>query len=175
MGDAYAGDRIDFIKVSPPSSRRQATVHRTVALYGFDPGHFTVIRKERPRWGLSFLGAGDRIDFIKVSPPSSRRQATVHRTVALYGFDPGHFGITRKERPRWGLSFLGAGDRDRTGTLFRARDFKSLVSACSTTPASIAYPNTFLPHRQANARSFCRFSQEAPLIFFSHLPLLSRK
>ena len=97
------------------------------------------------------------------------------RTVALYGFDPGHFGIIRKERPRWGLSFLGAGDRDRTGTLFRARDFKSLVSACSTTPASIAYPNTFLPHRQANARSFCRFSQEAPLIFFSHLPLLSRR
>ena len=31
--------------------------------------------------------------------------------------------------------FSGAADRGRTGTLFRARDFKSLVSAYSTTAA----------------------------------------
>ncbi len=36
-----------------------------------------------------------------------------------------------------GLLFFGAADRDRTGTLFRARDFKSLVSACSTTAANV--------------------------------------
>ena len=161
-----------FASVKPSA----ATVHRTVAFKWVRVRFQQRIKAmENVSFSMAFIGAGDRIDFIKVSPPSSRRQATVHRTVALYGFDPGHFGIIRKERPRWGLSFLGAGDRDRTGTLFRARDFKSLVSACSTTPASIAYPNTFLPHRQANARSFCRFSQEAPLIFFSHLPLLSRR
>ena len=32
-------------------------------------------------------------------------------------------------------AFFGAADRGRTGTLFRARDFKSLVSAYSTTAA----------------------------------------
>ena len=31
--------------------------------------------------------------------------------------------------------FSGAGDRDRTGTLLPARDFKSRASACSATPA----------------------------------------
>ena len=36
-----------------------------------------------------------------------------------------------------GHPFFGAADRDRTGTLFRARDFKSLVSACSTTAANM--------------------------------------
>ena len=33
------------------------------------------------------------------------------------------------------MDIFGAGDRGRTGTLFTARDFKSLVSAYSTTPA----------------------------------------
>ena len=40
-------------------------------------------------------------------------------------------------QPRWGCGLFGAADRDRTGTLFRARDFKSLVSACSTTAANM--------------------------------------
>ena len=40
---------------------------------------------------------------------------------------------------------IGAGDRDRTGTLFTARDFKSLVSACSTTPTSfISFYHLFI-------------------------------
>ena len=33
------------------------------------------------------------------------------------------------------MTFIGAADRDRTGTDFTPRDFKSLVSACSTTAA----------------------------------------
>jgi hypothetical protein len=33
------------------------------------------------------------------------------------------------------LKISGAGDRDRTGTQFPARDFKSLASANSATPA----------------------------------------
>ena len=45
--------------------------------------------------------------------------------------------IPKKEEAK-ASSFFGAGDRDRTGTLFTARDFKSLVSACSTTPADVA-------------------------------------
>ena len=35
------------------------------------------------------------------------------------------------------MGFIGAGDRTRTGTLFTARDFKSLVSTYSTTPAGV--------------------------------------
>ena len=41
----------------------------------------------------------------------------------------------QKEAPLKEVLLFGAGDRDRTGTLFTARDFKSLVSAYSTTPA----------------------------------------
>ena len=40
-----------------------------------------------------------------------------------------------KERPLWSLSFIGAADRNRTGTDFTPRDFKSLVSTYSTTAA----------------------------------------
>ena len=49
------------------------------------------------------------------------------------GFDPSCNG-TKKGHPV-GVSFFGAADRDRTGTDFTPRDFKSLVSACSTTAA----------------------------------------
>ena len=38
----------------------------------------------------------------------------------------------------FGLYWFGAGDRVRTGTLLPARDFKSLVSANSTTPAFVS-------------------------------------
>ena len=44
-----------------------------------------------------------------------------------------------------GCFLFGAGDRDRTGTRFTARDFKSLVSACSTTPASYSIIAQFYP------------------------------
>lgn len=37
--------------------------------------------------------------------------------------------------PVWGRENIGAGDRARTGTVLLPRDFKSLVSANSTTPA----------------------------------------
>lgn len=37
--------------------------------------------------------------------------------------------------PVWGQENFGAGDRARTGTVLLLRDFKSLVSANSTTPA----------------------------------------
>ncbi len=46
----------------------------------------------------------------------------------------------------------GAADRDRTGTLFRARDFKSLVSACSTTAAFLT---VILPHPTSAVKVFC--------------------
>ena len=84
---------------------------------------------------------------IEVLPPSSRRQATVHRTSA---FRRVRSSCTLPERaPPNGGALSGAGDRDRTGTLFTARDFKSLVSACSTTPAYCkGYGITFFPLRQ---------------------------
>ncbi len=40
-----------------------------------------------------------------------------------------------KAGPRWGPAFVGAADRNRTGTVFTPRDFKSLVSTYSTTTA----------------------------------------
>ena len=100
-------------------------------------------KHKREAFGLPFIfGAGDR-DRFAFSPGNGRKsrmrsvepsRATVLRTVALDGFDP--FPRTKHKREAFGLPFIfGAGDRDRTGTLFTARDFKSLVSAYSTTPA----------------------------------------
>ena len=60
-------------------------------------------------------------------PASSRRVATVHRTVAFTWVrvrPPGY----KKENPRSGFSFFGAGDRTRTGTLSPAVDFESTTS-----------------------------------------------
>ena len=37
--------------------------------------------------------------------------------------------------PQWGILYFGAADRNRTGTDFTPRDFKSLVSTYSTTAA----------------------------------------
>ena len=48
----------------------------------------------------------------------------------------------------FGLYWFGAGNRNRTGTLFRARDFKSLVSTYSTMPAQLGYRNTIFRFRQ---------------------------
>ena len=60
--------------------------------------------------------------------------ATVHRTVAFRWDRSLHYHKV-KERGGCLSLLLGAGDRDRTGTDFTPRDFKSLVSACSTTAA----------------------------------------
>ena len=43
--------------------------------------------------------------------------------------------VTSKKAPHSGCFFAGAGNRTRTGTLFTARDFKSLVSTDFTMPA----------------------------------------
>ena len=57
----------------------------------------------------------------------------------------------QKESTPKGCSLFGAGNRNRTGTLFTARDFKSLVSTYSTMPASFRYRNTVFPVRQEKA------------------------
>ena len=51
--------------------------------------------------------------------------------------------VTKSRIPRWGILLFGAADRDRTGTDFTPRDFKSLVSTCSTIPAR---NSRILPH-----------------------------
>ena len=51
------------------------------------------------------------------------------------GSIPASFYIIKQRHPFGWRCLIGAGNRDRTGTLFTARDFKSLVSACSTIPA----------------------------------------
>ena len=68
---------------------------------------------------------------------------------------------TQQKRRGQSLSlFFGAGDRDRTGTLFTARDFKSLVSACSTTPAWQSFYHKNAPPSRETVRpippSTCR-------------------
>ena len=57
----------------------------------------------------------------------------LHRWL-IWIFDPGTLRKNPDTPPR-GIGIFGAADRGRTGTLFRARDFKSLVSAYSTTAA----------------------------------------
>ena len=52
----------------------------------------------------------------------------------LDGFESGSIP-TRKREATASLFLVGAGNRTRTGTLFTARDFKSLVSTDFTMPA----------------------------------------
>ena len=73
---------------------------------------------------------------IKVLPPSSWRQATVHRTVA-FRWVRVRYLHKAKERGESLSLLLGAGNRTRPGTLLTARDFKSLVSTDFTMPASV--------------------------------------
>ena len=67
-----------------------------------------------------------------VSPPSNWQRATVHRTVAFRLFDS---RLLHQKRRTLRVVFFGAGNRNRTGTDFTPRDFKSLVSTYSTMPA----------------------------------------
>ena len=59
------------------------------------------------------------------------------------------------QAPLGSALLFGAGNRNRTGTDFTPRDFKSLVSTYSTMPAEFAttYGNTFLLLRQAERRT----------------------
>ena len=60
--------------------------------------------------------------------------------------------IPKESRPQWGRDSFGAGNRNRTGTDFTPRDFKSLVSTYSTMPASLSYRNTNFLFRQGEER-----------------------
>ena len=63
----------------------------------------------------------------------------------------------KKETPKGASFFIGAGNRNRTGTDFTPRDFKSLVSTCSTIPAAwLSYHSLPLPSRE-NSQSWSRF------------------
>ena len=74
--------------------------------------------------------------------------ATVHRTVAFSLFESDYQQKEKRETER-SLFFLGAGNRTRTGTLLRARDFKSLVSTDFTMPAwLLTNDSTLFPFRQ---------------------------
>ena len=80
-------------------------------------------------------GAGDRtrlprLRLVWCCRRVSRRQATVHRTVALRWVRVR--SALRKGIPRWGIPFLGAGDRTRTGTPSLAADFESATSTISS-------------------------------------------
>ena len=67
-------------------------------------------------------------------PAASR--PSCHRQLGFKLFD----SVRHKKKSRYSIgvpAFLGAGNRNRTGTLFTARDFKSLVSTYSTIPAAL--------------------------------------
>ena len=67
-------------------------------------------------------------------------QSTVSYLVAGVGLEPHDLRVMSPTSYQllypaiYGI-WLGAGDRDRTGTVVPPRDFKSLASACSATPA----------------------------------------
>ena len=75
---------------------------------------------------------------------------SVHWTLPFKSVRSRYLTIPKSRMPRWGILLFGAADRDRTGTDFTPRDFKSLVSACSTTAAWVTDSNgiTFLELRQ---------------------------
>ncbi len=83
----------------------------------------------------------------KGSAPSRRRR---RRSSALHldGFDSAIDTKTREMRLH--LPCFGAADRNRTGTDFTPRDFKSLVSTYSTTAAYIFYYRYLLLNRVAS-------------------------
>ena len=60
--------------------------------------------------------------------------------------------------PRWGVPLFGAADRNRTGTDFTPRDFKSLVSTYSTTAAYLII---------MDLRPMCRCPVAVPDIFLA--------
>ena len=63
--------------------------------------------------------------FNRGSPRSSPRRQQSTGLLHLDYSSPGH---QHQKRGGFGLLFFGAGDRTRTGTALRPRDFKSLVS-----------------------------------------------
>ena len=66
----------------------------------------------------------------------------------LDGFDSRLQSKIIAQAPLGSAQLFGAGNRNRTGTLFTARDFKSLVSTYSTMPASFRYRSTNFACRQ---------------------------
>ena len=96
--------------------------------------------KGTSRRGCSFFGAADRIEGIKVLPPSRP---------AAGECPPGHPHLNRsspiaseckKGTPPKGMFLFGAADRTRTGTELPPADFKSAVS---TIPPQRRLPNYF--------------------------------
>ena len=82
---------------------------------------------------------------IKVLPPSSWRQANVHRTLAFNYSSPYY---TKEPDTHLGIRFFGAADGTRTRTVSLPGDFKSPVSTDSTTAAATWYDTIFLFYRQ---------------------------
>ena len=89
---------------------------------------------------------------IKVLPPSSWRQANVHRTLAFNYSSPYY---TKEPDTHLGIRFFGAADGTRTRTVSLPGDFKSPVSTDSTTTAAKRYDITIFPTRQDEG---CHFS-----------------
>ena len=137
FGSGSTPEGTRYTKVLPPSSRRQATVHWTVAfefssplyleykngvsrmgytrnkMFPFHPhpygarlewkrtlpraknsppdcfyGSCAAAALSSPAFSFGSGGTPEGTRYIKVLPPSSRRQATVHRTVAFYCSSP---------------------------------------------------------------------------------------
>ena len=103
-------------------------------------GHFGGVRGiclHFPRCGKLRFGS------VQPSP------ATVHRTVA-FRWVRVRYPYKNKQTPQRGICLFGAANRTRTGTSVTSRDFKSLVSTYSTTPAAGRYGIIFFPLRQVN-------------------------
>ena len=99
-------------------------------LDGFDPFLGAAVLLRCPKFPVRFRSQNfDRCHSLRslLPPPAA--------LPSLPGISPPV--LTQRHQKRGGLSllFFGAADRDRTGTDFTPRDFKSLVSACSTTAA----------------------------------------
>ena len=86
---------------------------------------------ECPRLSKAFVPRRPR-PLAQVAPPATGGAPLAPQTRTTFSF-----ADCRSKKPptQKGRGLFGAADRTRTGTLFRARDFKSLVSTYSTTAA----------------------------------------
>ena len=90
---------------------------------------------------MFLFGAADRIESIKVLPPSRPAASGCPPDIRIFNCSSPVSLDAKKEYPGWGIPFFGAADRTRTGTESPPADFKSAVSTIP--PQRRGLPNHF--------------------------------
>ena len=97
--------------------------------------------------GCSFFGAADRIESIKVLPPSRPAASGCPPDIRIFNCSS-PVSLNAKRNIPTGCSFFGAADRTRTGTESPPADFKSAVSTIPPQRHMLIHNNTDNQNRQ---------------------------